>query len=176
VMLQSRGLSQSFVSTKMERSPLLWSDRHRCLRICDNQGTSDMSKRWLVLLLMTGACLAGCGRHARPLPQVYPVHGAVTYSNGKPVVEGIVLFTSEADTSLTASAMTGPDGRYSLTTIRDRVEAEGGPAGLNRVIVTPQGDEKNGRRGLVPPTVFPTPYKVEPRDNEINLTIAGTSK
>ena len=134
-----------------------------------------MSKRCMVLLLIAGACLAGCGRRPRPLPQVYPVHGRVTYSNGKPVAEGMVQFISEVDPSVAASAITGPDGRYSLVTMRDRLEAEGVPAGLNRVVVTPPGDEKHGR-GLVPPTVFPTPYKVEPHDNEINLTITGTSQ
>jgi hypothetical protein len=133
-----------------------------------------MSKRWMVLLLIAGACLAGCGRRARPLPQVYPVHGRVTYANGKPVADGIIQFTSEADTSLNANAIIGPDGRYTLTTMRDRLEAEGAPAGLNRVVVTPPLSDTN-ERGSATPTVFPTPYKVEPHDNEINLTIGGSA-
>jgi hypothetical protein len=133
-----------------------------------------MPKRWIVPLLIAAACLAGCGRHARPLPEVYPVHGRVTYPDSKPVADGIIQFISEADTSISASAMIGSDGRYSLVTKRDRLQAEGAPAGLCRVVVTPPFSDKNGRRSASP-TVFPAPYRVEPHDNEINLTIGGSA-
>lgn len=133
-----------------------------------------MAKRWMVLLLIVEACAAGCGRHARALPQVYPVHGRVTYADGKPVANGIVQFTSEADTSVIASAIIGPEGQYSLVTMRDRLKAEGAPAGASRVVVTPPISGQNGRKST-PPTVFPTPYNIEPRDNEINLMIRGKS-
>jgi hypothetical protein len=130
-------------------------------------------------LLITAACLAGCGKSVKPMPATYPVHGKVIHKDGKPVTAGMVQFQPEADTSVTTTGTIQNDGTYRLTTIRDRVRAEGAVAGPNRVIVSPgaaadvtMSPNRNMKMAGRPvPTIYPTPYAVEPRDNEFNLNV-----
>jgi hypothetical protein len=42
-------------------------------------------------------------------------------------------------------------------------------AGPNRVIVAPREPGNMGQIATRPPTIRPTPFNVEPRDNELNL-------
>ena len=81
-----------------------------------------------------------------------------------PAAGATVQFISETDRSINASAIVGPDGTYSLSIRRDGLQAEGAAAGANLVILTPPGSL---------PKIFPAPYRVEPRDNQIDLTIDG---
>lgn len=123
-----------------------------------------MSKQWLGSVLVLAAYLAGCGKHPASLSTTYPVHGKITYRDGTPLTGGSVQFLPEADRSVTTNAAVSEKGTYRLATVRDGLKAEGAVAGPNRVIVvTPSRDAA--------PTVYPTPYNVEPRDNEFNLTI-----
>jgi len=129
------------------------------------------------LILIGTACLAGCRSRPQPLPATYPVHGKVTYKDGTPVTDGLVQFQPKTSLSVATTGKIQSDGAYSLTTMRDSLRAAGALAGPNRVIVLPV--DKNGKdkqdprlqQGRVPSTTFPTPYIVEPRDNEYNLTI-----
>jgi hypothetical protein len=65
----------------------------------------------------------------------------------------------------------------SLVTTRDGLRAEGAVAGPNRVIVVavdknnPQVSAAVRQQGPLPTTYFPTSYTVEPRDNELNVTV-----
>ena len=62
-----------------------------------------------------------------------------------------------------------------LTTTQDGQRAEGAVAGPNGVIVFPSTDDSaNAARPSMPNasrTIYPTPYQVEPRDNEFNLIL-----
>jgi hypothetical protein len=117
--------------------------------------------------LIATMCLTGCGKPAKPLPTTYPVHGKVTYKDGAPVRDGLVQFHPEADPSVTTVAVIQSDGTYRLKSMRDGVRAEGAVPGVNRVMVTPPGNA----HGIILPVTYPTPYNVEPRDNEFHLTI-----
>lgn len=134
-----------------------------------------MSKQRIVLALVATACMAGCGRRSAPLPTTYPVHGKVAYKDGTPVTGGVVQFQPQAEPSVTTAAMIGNDGTYSLTTTRSGLRAEGAVAGPNRVTVTPSGSggdrQSAGPQCVVPPTIYPTPYTVESRDNEFNMVV-----
>ena len=133
--------------------------------------------RRIGLILIAAACLAGCGSRPQPLPATYPVHGKVTYKDGAPVTDGLVQFQPSASLSVATTGNIQSDGTYSLTTMRDSLRAEGALAGPNRVIVLPVDKDRMGKQdprlqqGGIPSTTFPTPYIVEPRDNEFNLTI-----
>jgi hypothetical protein len=65
--------------------------------------------RWLLVLVLT----LGCGKQ-NPLGTV-PVGGKVTY-NGQPVESATISFIPDGDGRL-ATAITGPDGTYNLTTL-----------------------------------------------------------
>lgn len=130
-----------------------------------------MSKSCTWLLLITVVCLAGCGRKVAPLPTTYPVHGKVTYKNGSPVGGGVVQFQSQADLSVTTAGAINPDGTYSLGTTRDGLRSDGAVAGPNCVIVAPREPGSMVQSAMRSPTIRPTPFNVEPRDNELDLSI-----
>jgi hypothetical protein len=88
----------------------------------------------------------------------------------------LVQFQPTASLSVATTGKIQSDGTYSLTTMRDRLRAEGALAGPNRVIVLPVDKDRRSKKDprlqeAIPSTTFPTPYIVEPRDNEFNLTI-----
>ena len=142
---------------------------------------SRFDKRATVgFLSLAAACFAGCGTQAKPLPPTYPVHGKVTYQDGRPAADAMVRFHPESEPRVVTSAVTGNDGAYALVTQRDGLRALGAVAGPNRVTVvhTRNGGVKpraNGLSGQQPmgivSTDFPAPYEVQPGDNEINLTV-----
>lgn len=128
-------------------------------------------------------CLAGCGRRSAPLPRTYPVHGKATYENGAPVTAGLVQFQPQSEPSVTTAGVIRNDGAYSLATMRDGLRAEGAVAGPNRVFVIPaenvarRADSRRiTQQGASVPTVYPTPYRVEPRDNEFNLIVERSGR
>jgi hypothetical protein len=75
---------------------------------------------------------AGCGR----IQEAAEVEGLITL-DGKPLPDVEVMFSPDSlkgNQGNSASAYTGPDGRY---TLRAKADGRGGPAtGLNRVTVT----------------------------------------
>jgi hypothetical protein len=82
-----------------------------------------------IVLLLLG--VAGCGRY-------YPVHGTVTYADGTPVTEGLVVFErQEGGKAITARGEIQPDGSYRLSTAKS---GDGVPPGKYRVLVTPKTD------------------------------------
>lgn len=85
----------------------------------------------------------GCGPG---LPETAPVHGRVTYQ-GKPVVEGTIMFYPKNGRPATASL--APDGAYRLTTFKPN---DGATLGYHRVTI-------EARR--ITPTIIPPDGDVE---------------
>jgi len=86
---------------------------------------------WPALVALLLLCVAGCGRY-------YPVHGTVTYADGTPVTEGLVVFErQEGGTAITARGEIQPDGSYRLSTAKP---GDGVPPGKYRVLVAPKTD------------------------------------
>jgi hypothetical protein len=148
-----------------------------------------MSRALMVCVLLATTSLVGCADRKGPLPTTYPVHGKVTYNGGLPVANALVQFHPKSEPRVSTSAVTGSDGAYSLLTKRDGLKVEGAVAGANRVTVFYTGHDgvsaqASGNVGAGPQaggitssqpamfsTEFPTPYEVQPRDNEFNLTV-----
>jgi hypothetical protein len=120
------------------------------------------------LLLIGISGLAGCGDRRPPMPQTYPVHGRVTFKNGTPVTEGMVRFEPQSSPVANTVALINKDGAYSLiTTIAGR-RAEGAVPGANRVsVVLPA----KGDALPTPPVIFPKPFNVEAKENDIPLKL-----
>jgi hypothetical protein len=86
--------------------------------------------RLLPVALLLSA--AGCARY-------YPVHGMVTYPDGTPVTEGLVVFEQQQEGAKAVSARgeIQPDGSYQLSTNKP---GDGVPSGKYRVLVAPKTD------------------------------------
>jgi hypothetical protein len=96
-----------------------------------------------LLLLAAG----GCG------PRLYPVRGSVTYPDGRPVTEGLVVFESDGPAkAVTARGDIHPDGRYELSTFRP---GDGVPPGTYHVLVAPKSDPNAVDRPPKPPAFDP---------------------
>jgi hypothetical protein len=81
---------------------------------------------FLLLLSVTG-----CTRY-------YPVHGTVTYPDGTPVTEGLVVFESQdGGKAVTARGDIQPDGSYRLSIAKP---GDGVPPGKYRALVAPKTD------------------------------------
>jgi hypothetical protein len=96
------------------------------------------------------ALLVGCGGDNQPaFPDLHPVKGVVK-RGGQPVVGGSVRFTPEPDRpEFIVNSEVGPDGTFSLTTVRTTDKAgerkPGAPTGKYRVTyVPPAGDQTAG--------------------------------
>ena len=88
------------------------------------EGDLIMTRKLLVLLLLlAGLSLAGCGDHCR-------LSGKVTFSDGKPVTSGMVIFSTA---SFQAKGEIQSDGSYIAGSEKVR---NGIPAGTYQVSVT----------------------------------------
>lgn len=136
-------------------------------------------KRWLALglLLVVVVGVLGCRAKVRAISKTYPVHGKVTFKDGKPLTEGAVQFQPEQDPYVTTASPVGPDGSYSLSSFGDgHQQAKGAVPGPNRVLVTivhssPASQPGGATQSGVSMVTLPKPFIVEPGDNEINLTL-----
>jgi hypothetical protein len=91
-------------------------------------------------VLLAGA--AGCG------PKLCPVKGKVTYPDGKPLTEGMVVFESKGqEKAVTARGEIQNDGSYRLGTHR---LGDGAPPGKYQVLVAPKTDPNAVDRGRRP--------------------------
>jgi hypothetical protein len=107
--------------------------------------SSTSFRGWRVLaaalVLLLG--VVGCG------PRLYPVRGRVTYPDGKPVAEGMVVFEGQGpENRLTARGDVGADGRYELSTYKP---GDGVLPGKYRVLVAPKSDPNAVDRPSKPP-------------------------
>jgi hypothetical protein len=121
--------------------------------------------------------IAGCG------DGMYPVQGKVLWSDGTPAAElvgGIVSFESvEAD--LSARGEIGPDGSFSLSSLR---KDDGLPPGTYQVLVAPSdpdpSEDKSSPR-ILGRRMLPARYRhykssglevtVEAKTNQVTLTV-----
>ncbi|WP_165069559.1 carboxypeptidase-like regulatory domain-containing protein [Paludisphaera rhizosphaerae] len=78
--------------------------------------------------------VAGCGG-----PTLHPVTGTIT-QNGEPLAEAAVMFLPEDPSGLPAQAVTGPDGKYTLTT----GASSGATAGKFKVAVSKTASNVTG--------------------------------
>jgi hypothetical protein len=106
-------------------------------------------RRWPVvaaaLALLPAA--VGCG------VKLHPVRGQVTYPDGKPVSEGVVVFEGQGqENRVTARGEIQADGRYELSTFKP---GDGVPPGRYRVLVAPRSDPNAVDRPNKPPPFDP---------------------
>ena len=128
-----------------------------------------------VLVLVCGA--VGCG------PKHYPVRGKVTYPDGTPVTEGMVVFESKGvDKPITARGEIQRDGRYELGINKP---GDGALAGTYRVLVAPKTDPNAvDKPAQAPPfdprySAFNTSelvYEVKAEVNEFPITVTRFKK
>ena len=97
----------------------------------------------------------------------YPVTGSVV-RGGKPVAGGVLQFTGAADNTVTVTGEVGPDGAFTLQTLKGVTKAAGAPAGDYRVTyIFPAGADQR----TPPPVTLRQPYKVEPQENRLTFDL-----
>jgi hypothetical protein len=126
----------------------------------------------LVFLLATG-----CGR------KQYSVRGKVSYPDGSPLTQGMVVFESTSqERPVMARGEIQADGRYELSTTQP---GDGLPAGKYRVLVAPKTDPTAvDKRPTEPPfdpkfTEFATSElvcEVQEQANEYAITVTRPKK
>jgi hypothetical protein len=78
-----------------------------------------------------------------------PVRGTVTFEDGTPVADGMVVFESKEGTPLTARGQITPGGRFELAT---HAPGDGVPPGVYRALVAPKTDPNAvDKRPATPP-------------------------
>jgi hypothetical protein len=109
---------------------------------------------------------AGCG------PRLYPVHGTVTYADGRPVTEGMVVFESKGDDKpVTARGDIRADGSYELSTFKP---GDGARPGKYQVLVAPKFDPNAVDGPARPPPFDPRYADFRTSGLEVEVT-AGTN-
>jgi hypothetical protein len=130
---------------------------------------------YFISLLIALVCTIGCVRRQSELPKTYPVRGKVTLKNGKPVTDGMVRFEPASTPKATTAGKINSDGTYSLITMSGDKRADGAIPGPNRVILVLSANSgvpvPKGQL-IPPPVVFPKPFVVEEKENDIPLTIS----
>lgn len=143
--------------------------------------------RWpmpgVALLLLFASGLLGCSNGEEPC---YPVRGQVVYEDGQPAVElvngSIALIPDREGGTPIASGTIGDDGRFVLSTRREK---DGAVAGPHRVAIElPDLDSMDGdARHRQPPRVRldrdaldNLRVTVEPKSNELTITVKRATK
>ncbi|HZY85358.1 MAG TPA: hypothetical protein VFE78_11040 [Gemmataceae bacterium] len=122
--------------------------------------------RLLLLSLGLAVILAGC-KGGADMSKTYPVSGSVV-RGGKPVAGGTLQFAAAGDNSFTVTGEVGPDGAFTLQTLKAVTKAAGAPAGEYRVTyIFPVAADQRTR----PPVTLPRAYKVEPQENRLTLDL-----
>jgi hypothetical protein len=123
------------------------------------------------VVLFVAMCLIGCKKPPPPLPQTYPVHGRVVHKDGAPVLDGNVQFHHETDVTVTTTGKI-KDGTFSMKTFRKGQLSEGAVPGLNRITINaPRRGKLANEMSAIRSTEIAQPFKVEARDNELNLKV-----
>ena len=129
----------------------------------------------IALMLLLGA--AGCG------PKYYTVRGKVTFPDGTPLTEGMVVFESKGDAQpVMARGEIQSDGSYELGTVQPR---DGVALGTYRVLVAPKADPNavDKRQTTLPFDArfmdFATSdlvFEVKAQANDFPITVTKTKK
>lgn len=116
----------------------------------------EMKTCWLAITMLT-ACLVpgltGCGRGGG-LP-TYKTTGSVSFSDGKPLAGGTIVFES-VDHPVTARSVIGLDGTFTLSTYD---QGDGAVAGKHRVAISPAMNMAVDRDEVRAPRVIHPRYK-----------------
>jgi hypothetical protein len=120
----------------------------------------------LAFLLLPG--VVGCG------VRLYPVRGQVTFPDGKPLTEGMVVFESTGqEKASTARGEIRPDGSYELGTHKP---GDGALAGKYRVLVAPKSDPNAVDKPSKPPPIEPRYTQFATSGLEFEVTAAGPNE
>ena len=117
---------------------------------------------------ITLAVLVAAGCEGPKAPRTYSAGGKVIYADGEVLTGGAVQFRPQSDTSPSAVAEVGKDGKFTLSTIVNGNKIAGAVEGSFHVtFVPPVGADQTGR-----PVVLPDVYTVKPRGaNDFTLTV-----
>lgn len=129
-----------------------------------------------ILLASGGLLLPGCSSSTTQpdFADLHQVKGVVKRA-GQPVKGGVVTFTGvPADPAFIINSEVGPDGNYTLSTVRTTDTAgerkPGAPAGKYKVTYEPPlGDQTAG--GQIDPIELPATVTVQAGDNDIPLVL-----
>jgi hypothetical protein len=124
-------------------------------------------KPWRVVLV-AGLFLLGAGGCGARL---YPVRGKVTFADGKPVSEGMVVFESKSqENPITARGELRADGSYELSTYQP---GDGTLPGKYRALVVPKSDPNAVDKASKPPPFAPRYTDFRTSGLEFDVTEAG---
>jgi hypothetical protein len=130
-----------------------------------------MSRPTALALLLPLLLVCGCGRREAALPPLHPVHGRVV-KDGKPVAGGLIQLVPEHEQAvLVINGNVGADGRFTLTTLRNKDRAEGAPDGVYLVIYHPPGTEQS-----VQPVRLARPLRIEAGVEEVTIEFGPNEK
>lgn len=119
--------------------------------------------------LVVAVAMTGCSKSDRP--PLGTVTGVVTL-DGQPLADALVLFTPDAP-GRTSRGVTGVDGRYELTFLRDIVGAN---LGHHRVRITTVTDDNGGKERLPKRYHAATKLEAMVEAGENTIDFALTSK
>jgi hypothetical protein len=130
-----------------------------------------MSRPTALALLLSLVVAVGCGRREAALPPLHPVHGRVV-KDGKLVTGGLVQLVPEREQAVVViNGKVGPDGRFTLTTLRNKDRAEGVPDGEYLVVYHPPGTEQS-----VQPVRLTRPLRIQVGVEEVMVEIRSNEK
>lgn len=125
-------------------------------------------------LLVVPVLLIGCSNNGQ-----YPVHGRVTYEDGSPLTEGIVVGEmSEGESRVMARGNVESDGSFSWGT---KKPGDGAKPGKYRVVVLARTvGEREASQGKLPdvdpkfsnPKTSGIDFEVQPGKNELNIKVS----
>ena len=117
-------------------------------------------------LAMAMAMIGGCRKAG---PDVQPVEGTVLL-DGKEIDGATVGFTPADGAGLPAVGMTGPDGRFKLTSTGGGRPETGAVAGDYKVVITKQEVEGTGKP-VEEPAMAPPPSTAYPKQPQITFIV-----
>jgi hypothetical protein len=127
----------------------------------------------LSILLMATAQLSGCGSTVpEDRPETFPVGGKVTYEDGAPVADVLVVFhpvnPPSDGSAATAMATTDAQGEFKLKMVlRDGMKVDGARPGPHHVSISrPLDPDQNAQ-----PVALPEPYTVKSGGQENYFTL-----
>jgi|SRR5579875_428972 hypothetical protein len=135
--------------------------------------TNTIGYRLPLLAVLVLALPIGCDNKGR-----YPVHGRVTYPDGSPLTEGIVIGEMDkGEARVMARGNVNSDGTFSWGTQRP---GDGAEPGKYRIVVMPRSvGEYEASQGKLPdvdpkfsdPKTSGITFEVKPGKNELEITV-----
>jgi hypothetical protein len=120
-----------------------------------------------LLLLLALLPAPGCSRDEK-LPPTFPVSGTVSWKGGGPLSGGQVQLVAAVDAGLTVTGTIDREGKFSVSTSKNRKKVAGAPAGDYRVTVYPP---ELPDTGPPVPVTLPRPFRVQEKENQLPITL-----